>query len=167
MCLADIVKRRILDSSSSRRLHFLDTICSNSCLTRNTNMLLTSRGSTAPRAQGGAGHRSVDPGRQPGWWTPSGTRIYWAPRSTSLLSLFHKSIWPEMHIKTCCMCLVGRKKPKRERKTGELSVQADRGGPAGALPASHSMFILHHRVDVVCRTSPFTPCSAGQNQKIE
>lgn len=37
MCLADIVKRRILDSSSSRRLNFLDTICSNSCLTRNTN----------------------------------------------------------------------------------------------------------------------------------
>lgn len=39
--------------------------------------------------------------------------------------------------------------------------RTDCGGSVRTLPAACSMFILHHRVDVIFRTCPFPPRSAG------
>lgn len=40
------------------------------------------------------------------------------------------------------------------------------GGSVGTLPTPGSMFVLHHRVDVILRTCPFTPCSVRKKQNI-
>lgn len=101
-------------SSSSRR-YFLHTIqCKNVLVpfrkepSRNTEVTHISNGSTAPHARDAVNQRSV-PGRQPGWWTPLGTRIDWAPRLMSQLSLCHKLIWPETYMKIDYMYIVKRK----------------------------------------------------------
>lgn len=42
--------------------------------------------------------------------------------------------------------------------------ETDRGGSVGALPTSCSVFILHDRVDVICRSGPFAPGAKGKEE---